>query len=751
MVINFKKKTLLLLCILVSCTITILSSIIYIRIKSVLRYEKTISSQNSINQLSNTMEIVLTESDRILYQVAFGKDIENYAENYDNLNYKEHRKLKYQINSILSANIYFRQCYVYYPEDNKVYDSSLMLLLDENKYKNLEFIKNIYNEFQKEDKLKPLNMYYTDYEGERILTLVKPVTITSKHPKAFLIVELSPKFIKEALEKIIIKEGSSFVIFDDRDEIIAYRSKDKDENYISYILSNMENDSGTIIDNKGYKNLAIFARSETLGWNFLSLTSIDNLYGTIYNIRNFIFILSTIFLGIAVICSISLAKLFYRPINRIKSVLNIEDDVCNEVEGIVNNIEEIKENNKSLELLAEESKPLVKYSILTSVLENTMHLDNIVDRLNYYEFKFKYDKFFCVVVISLDSIETIRQKYTEKQINLFHIYIKNNINAFFSEYNFHIEFLDRDLEYLIAILNFEEDQIDNLNTLIRKMHLNIFNNLSQSVTIGVGVVEKRIENISVSYKTAMKSIEQRIFQGKNQVIFYDDLFSNEYLNFELIYDLEDVICKCLKQSNSSKIVEATNRYFEYLCSNTNDFNKLKFSLIHLYVSIIKTLSELTVPVESILDNQENAYIFLYGIETVDIAREWFDTFIGNIIEYMEHKKNDKTKEIYTKVEQYIDENYIKQDLGLEYIADELHFSVSYLSKIFKEFKGITIKAYLSQKRIEYAKELLIKSDYKIKQIAEKSGYTNDRAFISNFKKYIGVTPGAYRNTNQKDI
>lgn len=749
--INFKRKTFLFLCILVSFTITILSSVIYIRIKSILREEKTISSQNSISQLSNTMEIVLTEADRVLYQVAFSKDIENYDENYRNLNYKEHKDLKNKINSILSANIYFKQCFVYYPKSNKIYDSSLMLLVDEERYVRSEFIQMIYDKFQKEEAFKSLNIYYTDYDGEKRLTLVKPVTITSKHPKAFLIVEVSPKFTKKALEKIIIKEGASFVIYDDKNQVIAYRSDDKDEQYIADILGNMQNDSGIVIDNKGNKNLAISVKSDILGWNFLSLISVNTLYGTIYNIRNFIVVLSGIFLGIAIICSISLAKLFYRPINRIRNVLNIEDNVRNEVDGIVSNIEVIKENNKSLELLAEESKPLVKYSILTSMLSNTMRLDNVVDRLNYYDFDFKYDAFFCVAVIALDSIETIRQKYTEKQINLFHIYIKNNINTFFGEYSINIEFLDKDFEYLIAILNFQEDQINQLNALIRKMHMHIFNNLSQSVTIGVGVIEKRIENISVSYKTAMKSIEQRIFQGKNQVIFYDEIFSNEYLNLELMYDLEDVICQYVKQNNSQKIIEATNRYFDYLCSNTNDFNKLKFNLVHLYVSIIKTLSELSVPVENILDNKEDAYAFLYGIETVNMAREWFNTFIKNIIVYMERKKNDKTKEISIKVEQYIDENYAKQDLGLEYIAEELHFSVSYLSKIFKEFKGITIKAYLSQKRIEYAKELLLKTDYKIKEIAEKSGYTNDRAFISNFKKFEKVTPGAYRDINQKEI
>ena len=55
--------------------------------------------------------------------------------------------------------------------------------------------------------------------------------------------------------------------------------------------------------------------------------------------------------------------------------------------------------------------------------------------------------------------------------------------------------------------------------------------------------------------------------------------------------------------------------------------------------------------------------------------------------------------------------------------------------------------YVNKVRIERAKELLKKVDYKIYDIAEEVGYKNSKYFIKIFKKYEKISPNEYKLKN----
>ncbi len=99
--------------------------------------------------------------------------------------------------------------------------------------------------------------------------------------------------------------------------------------------------------------------------------------------------------------------------------------------------------------------------------------------------------------------------------------------------------------------------------------------------------------------------------------------------------------------------------------------------------------------------------------------------------------SDKAKEI-------IERNYMNQDLSLGFVSNEIAVSPNYLSAIIKKETGSTFIDLLSQKRIEVAKELLLDNDMKIREIAEKCGYSDQHYFSYCFKKYTGISPNACR-------
>lgn len=100
----------------------------------------------------------------------------------------------------------------------------------------------------------------------------------------------------------------------------------------------------------------------------------------------------------------------------------------------------------------------------------------------------------------------------------------------------------------------------------------------------------------------------------------------------------------------------------------------------------------------------------------------------------------------------IEECLNQEEFGVNDLAERLHVSAGYLSRIFKKQMGITCIEYLTQKRIERAKELLEHTEMKHQLIAQAVGYSNVYYFSLQFKKQTGETPGQYRKrTGKKDV
>ena len=69
-------------------------------------------------------------------------------------------------------------------------------------------------------------------------------------------------------------------------------------------------------------------------------------------------------------------------------------------------------------------------------------------------------------------------------------------------------------------------------------------------------------------------------------------------------------------------------------------------------------------------------------------------------------------------------------------------SFSYLTGLFKQYVGYSVLEYIQRVRVARAKEYL--ESCTIKEAAEKSGFWDSQALTRTFKKYEGMTPGAYK-------
>ena len=126
----------------------------------------------------------------------------------------------------------------------------------------------------------------------------------------------------------------------------------------------------------------------------------------------------------------------------------------------------------------------------------------------------------------------------------------------------------------------------------------------------------------------------------------------------------------------------------------------------------------------------------------------YDLWI-NLTEYALNLSTAKMSKI-DYVKRYIDQNYYKNELNLDLIADNIGISKYYMCKEFHKKYGISPGKYLREIRISNACRLLTTNDnYTLQKIAQSVGYSNDNYFGKVFKTEKGISPARYKKQSTK--
>ena len=101
-----------------------------------------------------------------------------------------------------------------------------------------------------------------------------------------------------------------------------------------------------------------------------------------------------------------------------------------------------------------------------------------------------------------------------------------------------------------------------------------------------------------------------------------------------------------------------------------------------------------------------------------------------------------------KAIEFINSNLDEEEeaVGLAAVADEVQMSYSHFARAFKQSMGVSPNVYMTEQRIERAKKLLSETDFRIADIALRTGFASQSHFTSTFRKLVWTTPKAFRDT-----
>ena len=127
---------------------------------------------------------------------------------------------------------------------------------------------------------------------------------------------------------------------------------------------------------------------------------------------------------------------------------------------------------------------------------------------------------------------------------------------------------------------------------------------------------------------------------------------------------------------------------------------------------------------------------------VDMIRYASYLYDCTVSEIEQIKESDS---VIWRIKWYIEEHY-NENIGRDEIAQAICVAPTYLSKLFHDEVGMSLREYINSRRIEQAKKLLVDTNDNVSDIAMKVGFENIPYFSTVFKKYCKMTPFAWKNT-----
>lgn len=132
---------------------------------------------------------------------------------------------------------------------------------------------------------------------------------------------------------------------------------------------------------------------------------------------------------------------------------------------------------------------------------------------------------------------------------------------------------------------------------------------------------------------------------------------------------------------------------------------------------------------------DNIRIFSHMLEIVLLCRDCYSRQLTYA--------SDTTPHYISLVIKYINEHF-SEKISLRQISAEIGCSVAYISRIFKNYTGVTIYRHITDVRITNAQRIL-KNGASVTEACFSCGFDSCSNFISTFKRIVGKTPNEYKN------
>ena len=421
-------------------------------------------------------------------------------------------------------------------------------------------------------------------------------------------------------------------------------------------------------------------------------------------------------------------------------------ELLDEVDALASKIEEkrrereISEKYKKEmeEVFQQERKNLFQYLVTGS--KSVPELLEMADRLSMDLSSMWYN----IVLIMTQSMNHAQEEYSNSLIE-----IEQKLNAIDDET--HILIFDRNLEG--KALLFKADSIEELdrvqNEYLDKMKEILLPYSHVRYFGGVGISVNRLTELPVSFEKASHAFANRYLVKESLVLYSADLEKGvpaEQAEFDISHvDPKQMdrtkIREFLKLGDKEETIYFVEEFFKGLGASALESNMFRQ---YIAMDTYFCVAEFTEGLMFQKDELEPIDMTSGILQSSEGTMKYIVRIIEKALELREKAASNRYGDVVDEVMRYIEKNYAEEDLSLNLLASHVNFSPNHLSMIFSQQTGQTFIKYLTDFRMNKAKELLRCTGKRSSVICMEVGYKDPHYFSYLFKKTQGMTPTQYR-------
>ncbi|TQI66463.1 response regulator [Clostridium sp. KNHs216] len=262
-------------------------------------------------------------------------------------------------------------------------------------------------------------------------------------------------------------------------------------------------------------------------------------------------------------------------------------------------------------------------------------------------------------------------------------------------------------------------------------------------TISAGSVVEDVGELKESFRAARYAVGQRLIEGTGRLIedvtVHKDPQRVDVLLAELNKTMgaavevlkKDAVLNCI--TGLKKQIETEN------LSGAEIFSLVK----HVCEMYLLHLRNNQIQIQYGQEFYEKFCIHAARCSSIDRLFEYLSVMVGESMEVIIEEKEQADTRPIRVAKEYIQENFSKP-ITLEEVSGIVGFNPTYFSTLFKKETGNNFVNYLSEIRMNRAKELLRESNLTVAAICEQVGYSDLKNFTKGFTKSVGLKPNEYR-------
>lgn len=590
------------------------------------------------------------------------------------------------------------------------------------------------------------------------LRLVHKLPLLSKNaaPSGILILQITAKDIRSMLEPvnlpasqyILNEQGEAFLSpVQDRE---AYRS-------INAEVSARTGQSGELqgafhAESEGNKVSVLYAKSEYNGWTYVSVVSLDKVTDQTGNIA---LITAAACFGIIVTVLITSwfgSRKMYSPIRKLHEfATNVQPQQTDDSRK--DEFEFIRESLTSLAVSRNELDKQMKSQ--TVHLREFYVLKLFTEQMSGADDRYASERYgfptgwgsLGVLQLELDNLQQSRFQEQDRELLLFAV---SNIVS---------ETLPEEARFSPIVLNHSQVTLLTCKEESAEAGLAMFYETAQHIkakvheylglecSIGISHPFKRLSDAKRAYKESSAALKLRFILGSNIIVRYADIEDQGNTTEKTVYTklrlIEDQMMLAMEERQLEQVEQLFQRYLDKLLCKDGFHQEHHLLLLQLAFRSVGIAQEQGLSMQQVWNGEEELK-HLFRLQTRTEIAGWFHSRLFKpVIGILEDMADKQFVNITRRIVDIVEQQY-DQDITLDYCAAVMNFNPAYISRVFKKEMGVSFSEYISEYRMNIAKNLLATTEMKVSDIGRKVSYTNISAFIRTFRRTFGLTPGQYR-------